>query len=138
MMREIGQRRKKEKEPYPFGEPWGWRVVLYRIGVGGGLFCWAMSFFLCPWHTLYSLGGNHYAAADGEGSIGYHISSGAACRCIFLGRPLLALAIILLPTGCKRPANAIWREFSGGVNSDSLIAQKFQGVSNESTGRVIQ
>ncbi len=99
MMREIGQRRKKEKEPYPFGEPWGWRVVLYRIGVGGGLFCWAMSFFLCPWHTLYSLGGNHYAAADGEGSIGYHISSGAACRCIFLGRPLLALAIILLPTG---------------------------------------
>ncbi len=38
----------------------------------------------------------------------------------------------------KRPANAIWREFSGGVNSDSLIAQKFQGVSNESTGRVIQ
>lgn len=98
-MREIGQRRKKEKEPYPFGEPWGWRVVLYRIGVGGGLFCWAMSFFLCPWHTLYSLGGNHYAAADGEGSIGYHISSGAACRCIFLGRPLLALAIILLPTG---------------------------------------
>ena len=98
-MGEIGQRRKKEKEPYPFGEPWGWRVVLYRIGVGGGLFCWAMSFFLCPWHTLYSLGGNHYAAADGEGSIGYHISSGAACRCIFLGRPLLALAIILLPTG---------------------------------------
>ena len=38
----------------------------------------------------------------------------------------------------KRPANPIWREFSGGVNSDSLIAQKFQGVSNESTGRVIQ
>ncbi len=99
MMSDLEQREKEEKERFTFGEPWGWRVALFNIGFFGGIACMAMSFLLCPWHTLYSLGGNHYAADDGDGSIGYHISTRAACRCIYLGRPLLVMGIILLPIG---------------------------------------
>lgn len=99
MMPDLAQREKKEEERFPFGEPWGWRVALLYIGVGGGLACMAVYFRLCPWYTLYSLGGNHYAAGDSGGRIGHQISTRAACRCIYVGRPFLVMGIILLPIG---------------------------------------
>ena len=52
------------------------------------------------------------------------------------GIPGFGLNLYRASPACKRnrPAQPIGREFSGGVNSDSLIAQRFEGVSNESMG----
>ncbi len=43
-----------------------------------------------------------------------------------------------VPIVGKHPANPIWREFSGGVNPDSLIVEQFRGVNGESAGWAIE